>query len=91
MEDNRILSRGNFANSLQISIIGNIDKDNFFIEDGYGGKEVFLIKNITEESITATVILAGDDNPIETVFYSGWNVELIKEVVTNVEGLQYGY
>lgn len=91
MEDNRILSRGNFANSLQISILGNIDKDNFFIEDGYGGKEVFLIKNITEEPITTTVILAGDDNPIETVFYSGWNVELIKKVVTNVEGLQYGY
>lgn len=91
MEDNRIYNRANAANSLQISIMGNVTGANFSIPDGRGGQEPFLLKNITEDNITVNVILVGMDDPIETVVFPGWNVELVKEVVTAVEGLQYGY
>lgn len=47
MEDNRIMNRGNFANSLQISEIGNIPSGEFSIDDMRGGKLPFLVKNIT--------------------------------------------
>ena len=86
MEGNCIYNRANAANSLQISIMGN-----FSIPDGRGGKEPFLLKNVTEENITVSVILYGMEDPIETIVFPGWNVELVKEVVTAVEGLQYGY
>lgn len=38
MEDNCIYNRANAANSLQISIMGNITGANFSIPDGRGGK-----------------------------------------------------
>lgn len=91
MEGNCIYNRANAANSLQISIMGNIIGANFSIPDGRGGKEPFLLKNVTEENITVSVILYGMEDPIETIVFPGWNVELVKEVVTTVEGLQYGY
>jgi hypothetical protein len=92
METSRILSQSNFGNSLQIAIMGNIPSGTFSISDGRGGKSPFLIKNITDDNITATVVTAGNEEPIETVLYPGWNVELIKEV-QNVEAntLQYGF
>lgn len=49
MEGNCIYNRANAANSLQISIMGNITGANFSIPDGRGGKEPFLLKNVTEE------------------------------------------
>lgn len=92
MEDNRIMNRGNFANSLQISEIGNIPAGEFSIDDMQGGKLPFLVKNITEDPIEVEVILAGMETPITTVFYAGWNVELVKQV-NNAQAntLQYGY
>lgn len=92
MEGNCIYNRANAANSLQISIMGNITGANFSIPDGRGGKEPFLLKNVTEDPITVEVVLAGMDEPITTVLYSGWNVELVKQV-NNAEAdtLQYGY
>lgn len=92
MEGNCIYNRANAANSLQISIMGNITGANFSIPDGRGGKEPFLLKNVTEDPITVEVVLAGMDEPITTVLYSGWNVELVKQVNNAVaDTLQYGY
>lgn len=92
MEDNRIMNRGNFANSLQISEIGNIPTGEFSIDDMRGGKLPFLVKNITEDPIQVEVVLAGMEEPITTVLYSGWNVELVKQVNNAVaDTLQYGY
>ena len=91
--DNRIYNRANAANSLQISIMGNVaDVAEFSISDGMGGKEPFLLKNITEGPIQVEVVLAGMEEPITTVLYSGWNVELVKQVNNAIaDTLQYGY
>lgn len=51
--DNRIYNRANAANSLQISIMGKVDAvAEFSIPNGMGGKEPFLLKNITKREIT---------------------------------------
>lgn len=91
--DNRIYNRANAANSLQISIMGKVEAvAKFSIPNGMGGKEPFLLKNITEDPITVEVVLAGMDEPITTVLYSGWNVELVKQVNNaKADTLQYGY
>ncbi|QIG59131.1 hypothetical protein crAss002_21 [Bacteroides phage crAss002] len=91
--DNRIYNRANAANSLQISIMGKVDAvAEFSISDGMGGKEPFLLKNITEDPIQVEVVLAGMEEPITTTIYSGWNVELVKQVNNAVaDTLQYGY
>ena len=48
--DNRIYNRANSANSLQISIMGKVEAvAEFSIPNGMGGKEPFLLKNITED------------------------------------------
>lgn len=91
--DNRIYNRANAANSLQISIMGNVAAvAEFSISDGMGDKKPFLLKNITEDSIQVEVVLAGMEEPITTTIYSGWNVELVKQVNNAVaDTLQYGY
>jgi hypothetical protein len=91
--DNRIYNRANAANSLQISIMGNVAAvAEFSISDGMGSKEPFLLKNITEDPIQVEVVLAGMEEPITTVLYSGWNVELVKQVNNaQADTLQYGY
>lgn len=57
MEGNCIYNRANAANSLQISIMGNITGANFSIPDGRGGKEPFLLKNVTEVFIVKQIKL----------------------------------
>ena len=91
--DNRIYNRANAANSLQISIMGKVKAvAEFSIPNGMGGKKPFLLKNVTEDPITVEVVLAGMDEPITTVLYSGWNVELVKQVNNaQADTLQYGY
>ena len=92
MERSSILSTSNFANSLQVAIIGKISAGNFSIDDGYGDKVPFLIKNVGEDNITVNIVPAGGTEPVSTVMYPGWNVELIKEIRDNSsEELQYGY
>ena len=52
----------------------------------------WVVKNVTEDPITVEVVLAGMDEPITTVLYSGWNVELVKQVNNaKADTLQYGY
>lgn len=91
--DNRIYNRANAANSLQISIMGKVEAvAEFSIPNGMGSKEPFLLKNITEDPIQVEVVLAGMEEPITTTIYSGWNVELVKQVNNAVaDTLQYGY
>lgn len=89
--DNRITNRANAVNSFQISVIGSINEANFKLSDGKGGELGFLIKNITDEPITVEIVPYSMDTAISTVMYPGWNVEIVREVKSNIEGLQYGY
>ena len=71
--------------SLQVSVIGNIPSGNFKLGSP---KEVFLIKNITDEAIKP----AGSGEFITTKIYPGWNPEIISEIQDAPENsLQYGY
>lgn len=88
---NLITNRANAVNSFQISVIGNITGSNFKLSDGKGGELGFLLKNITEEPITVDIVPYSIDIAVTTVIYPGWNVEIVREVKSNVEGLQYGY
>lgn len=71
--------------SLQIARLGNIPSGDFYL-----GK-LFLVKNITEDNITITIVMPNKDE-IETVLYPGWNPEILIGIKGVVEGqLQYGY
>lgn len=89
--DNFITNRANAVNSFQISVIGNITNPNFKLDDGKGGELGFLIKNITEEPISVDIVPYSMNTAVTTVIYPGWNVEIVREVKSSVEGLQYGY
>lgn len=81
-----IVNKDGQVNSLQISVLHNIEAGNF---DFYRG---VLIKNITEENITLEVKLIGMTDYITTIFYPGWNVELVQSVKNApADTLQYGY
>lgn len=76
--------------SLQVSVIGNIPS--LKLPLGILPKEVFLIKNLTDDILTLTVKPAGNDEFIETKVYPGWNPEIISEIQGAQENqLQYGY
>lgn len=72
--------------SLQVSVVKEIPAGNF-----NPGCE-FLVKNITEKNISLEVRPAGQEDFITTIFYPGWNPEIIAEIknVTSNQ-LQYGY
>lgn len=92
METISLSNKGNVVNSLQIAIMGNVPAGNFSINDNKGGKQPFLLKNITEENITIDIIPAGQSNAINTILYPGWNVELVNQVNgVTANTLQYGY
>lgn len=83
--DVNVFNSGGVVNSLQISTIGVITSGTFSI-----GRN-FLIKNITEDPIVATIIPASGES-ISTVLYPGWNPEICKGVIGAQSGtLQYGY
>lgn len=89
--ETRITNRANAINSFQISVIGEVNKANFTLSDGQGGKLGFLLKNNTEEPLVVELIPYSMDTSITTTIYPGWNVELVREVINQVDGLQYGY
>lgn len=82
---NAISNMNNVQQSLQVSVIGDVEAGVFKLA------QPSLIKNITEDNVTIEVKMAGMKEPIFTVFYPGWNVELVTEVHDAALGsLQYG-
>lgn len=83
---NNIQNANGVDNSLQVSRLNDITGTNFKLD----GDRPFLIKNITDSNVTCTVRLANMNTTVSTVFYPGWNPELVVEIVGEVTGLQYG-
>lgn len=76
------------GNSLQVSLLKDIPAGDFQISQG---QNPALIKNITNTDLVLEVKLARNSDYVSTVFYPGWNPELvvaIKGVTENT--LQYG-
>lgn len=72
--------------SLQVGFLANLKVGTFKSEGG------FLVKNISQDNITCSVKMLSSDEAIETVFYPGWNLEIIKEITVETDNtLQYGY
>lgn len=84
--DTKLYTSDGVLNSLQVSFLGNIPSGSF-----QTGRN-FLVKNITEDNVTAEIFPASSTTWISTVLYPGWNPEIIKGVrgVTD-NTLQYGY
>lgn len=74
--DNKITNINGISNSLQISKLGNVTAGNFKLTT----VSPFLVKNITDDNIKASVRLANMSNFIETILYPGWNTELMVEI-----------
>lgn len=83
------LNQNERPTSLQVSRLSLLPAGDF--ELPYGSNAV-LVKNITEDNITVEVLLKDSEGQyVTTVFYPGWNPELvigIKEVPEN--SLQVG-
>lgn len=83
-----IYNLNNDANSLQVSKLKNVPAGDFFIGKG---RNPVLIKNITDDNITIETRLYNDTDFVTTVFYPGWNPELVAELKNvTVNTLQYG-
>lgn len=71
--------------SLQIGRLGDIPAGDFYLG------HLFLVKNITDENITITVVTP-DNKEVQTVLYPGWNPEILKGIKgVTANKLQYGY
>lgn len=69
------LNQNERPTSLQVSRLFLLPAGDF--ELPYGSNAV-LVKNITEDNVTAEVLLKDSEGQyISTVFYPGWNPELI--------------
>lgn len=78
----------NDGNSLQVSKLKNVPAGDFFIGKG---RNPVLIKNITDDNITIETRLYNDTDFVTTVFYPGWNPELVAELKNvTANTLQYG-
>lgn len=51
----------------------------------------FLIKNVSGDELTATIVPCGQQTPVETILDAGWNPEIVSKVINAPEGLQWGY
>lgn len=52
----------------------------------------FFVKNLGTDAVTLKVVGIDDSVAIETTFYPGWNVEMLKSIAANVPNdanLQY--
>lgn len=72
--------------SLQVSVLKDVSSGKDFEMDNG-----FLIKNITEDDIELTIIPLHQKESIKTIFYSGWNPELVKKIINVPSGIQIGY
>ena len=69
------LNQNERPTSLQVSRLSLLPAGDF--ELPYGSNAV-LVKNITEDSVTVEVLLKDSEGQyISTVFYPGWNPELV--------------
>lgn len=69
------LNQNERPTSLQVSRLSLLPAGNF--ELPYGSNAV-LVKNITEDNVTVEVLLKDTEGQyISTVFYPGWNPELV--------------
>ena len=83
---NKLINKNHSVNSLQVSTLRDVTKGSTFsLESG------FLIKNITDDNIELTVVPLDGTTQIKTIFYTGWNPELIKKIINVPEGIQIGY
>lgn len=81
-----ITNQGKLVNSLQVSFLKDIPAGDF--NPGI----YFLVKNTTDENITAQIKLGSSKEFVSTVLYPGWNPELILEIKgVTANTLQYGY
>ena len=82
------LNQNERPTSLQVSRLSLLPAGDF--ELPYGSNAV-LVKNITEDNVTVEVLLKDSEGQyVSTVFYPGWNPELVIGIVGEVTGLQYG-
>lgn len=83
---NKLLNKNHSVTSLQVSTLQDVPagKD-FELTSG------FLIKNISDDDIQLTVIPLDGNEEITTIFYSGWNPELVKKIINVPSGIQIGY
>ena len=66
-------SDGASSQNTQIGKIWNIEGD-------FSSSTPFCIKNITDKNVKLNVRLVGMEGFIDTIFYPGWNVELVCEI-----------
>lgn len=83
--DIRMFNQRGTLNSLQVSVVKDIPAGDF--NPGI----VFLIKNVSEESVQVTIVPAGQEEEVTTTLMSGWNPELVKKIINAPGGLQYGF
>lgn len=69
--------------TVQIGELWNISGD-------YLATEPFAVKNISEDNLMLTVRLYGMTEFIQTVFYPGWNIELVCEIKGAPAGMIQG-
>ena len=74
--------------TVQIGELWNISGDYFATEPF--ATEPFAIKNISEDNLMLTVRLYGMTEFIKTVFYPGWNIELVCEIKGAPAGMIQG-
>lgn len=76
------------GNSLQVSSLRDVPAGDFQIIQG---ENPALIKNITDSDLVLEVKLPRNKEYISTIFYPGWNPELVVAIKGVAEGtLQYG-
>lgn len=86
MNSSTIVNRDNVTNSLQVSKIINVSGSS--IKPGFP----FLIKNNSETGIQLNVVPWGQSTSVNTVFFPGWNPELIGEIKGGAtSAIQIGY
>ena len=83
------MSRKGTSDAANIGILKNVD-----MSAGYKGESPVNVKNIGSEPVTLSVHMF--DAPagvfVETVFYPGWNPEIVDEIQANtaVANIQIG-